>query len=79
MENLNNSNFNEAQLNVLEMMSFVNTSEAWHDLQIALSDYFAQKAQKEMEKMWDRGELTQEKIEGFRNLHERTPYHKAHV
>lgn len=73
------TNFNDAQLKVLEMMSFVKTPEAWHDLQVALSDYFAQKAQEEMEKMWDKGELTQEKIESFRNLHERTPYHKAHI
>lgn len=78
MEKLN-ANFNDAQLKVLEMMSFVKTPEAWHDLQIALSDYFAQKAQKDMEKLWDSGQLTQEKIEGFRNLHERTPYNKAHI
>lgn len=71
------TNFNEAQLKVLEMMSFVNTPEAWHDLQIALSDYFAQKAQKEMDEMWKNGELNSEKIESFRTLHERTPYHKA--
>lgn len=78
MANLN-ANFNEAQLKVLDMMSFVNTPDAWHDLQIALSDYFAKKAQQELEKMWDSGELTDEKIESFRSLHERTPYRKAHI
>lgn len=74
-----NANFNDAQLKVLEMMSFVKAPEAWLDLQVALSDYFAKKAQEEMEKMWDEGELSEEKIEGFRHLHERTPYHKAHI
>ncbi len=74
-----NANFNDAQLKVLEMMSFVKTPEAWHDMQIALSDYFAQKAQEEMERMWSKGELSEEKIESFRHLHERTPYHKASI
>lgn len=78
---MNNSNvkFNEAQLKVLEMMSFVNTPEAWRDLQIAISDYFANNAQKEMEKLWGSGKLSSEKIDSFRNLHERTPYRKAHI
>lgn len=54
-----NATFNDAQLKVLEMMSFVKTPEAWQDLQTALSDYFAQKAQDEMEQMWNDGRLTE--------------------
>ncbi len=30
----------------------------------------------EMEKLWDSGALDPEKIEGFRHLHERTPYNR---
>ncbi len=41
-----------------------------------ISDYFAQKADEEMNKMWDEGSLSEARIESFRHLHERTPYNK---
>ena len=68
--------FNQAQLQLLDMMSFVKTPEALSDLNKAISDYFVKKADEEMEKMWDEGTLDNDKIEGFRTLHERTPYNK---
>lgn len=68
--------FNEAQLQILDLMSFVKTTEGLDDLKTAISDYFAKKAEREMEAMWDDGRLNDEKMEGFRHLHERTPYHK---
>ena len=40
----------------------------------AISDYFAQKANEEIERLWDEGILTDEKVESFRTLHERTAY-----
>ena len=67
---------NEAQLELLKMMSVFNTPEAVSDLKQAISDYFAQKAEDEIDKMWADGTLTEEKVEGFRTLHERTPYLK---
>lgn len=71
--------FNDAQLKVLDMMSFVKTPEAWKDLQEALSDYFARKAQDELDNMWANGTISTEKIESFRELHARTPYRKATI
>ena len=53
--------FNPAQLQVLDMMS-------------AISDYFAKQAQKEIDRLWENGELNEEKVEKFYQLHERTPY-----
>lgn len=67
---------NQAQMQILDMMSFVKTPEALKDLKQAISDYFAQKADAEMNKMWNDGILTEERIESFRHLHERTPYNK---
>ncbi len=67
---------NQAQLQILDMMSFVKTPEALKDLKQVISDYFAQKADAEMNKMWNDGILTEERIESFRHLHERTPYNK---
>ena len=64
--------FNQAQMQLLDMMSFVKTPEALSDLNKVISDYFARKADEEMNKLWDEGFLNDEKIEQFRHLHERT-------
>lgn len=66
--------FNPAQLQLLKMMSFVNTSETLDQLKQVISDFFAKKAQEEINHLWTTGELNDEKIESFRQLHERTPY-----
>ncbi len=65
---------NEAQLELLRMMAAFNTPEALKDIKQAISDYFAQKADEEIERLWDEGILTDEKVESFRTLHERTAY-----
>lgn len=67
---------NQAQLQILDMMSFIKTPEALADLNRVISDYFVQKADAEMNQMWDDGTLSEERIESFRHLHERTPYNK---
>lgn len=66
--------FNPAQIQILEMMSFVKTPEMLGQLKQVISDFFVKQAQEEIDKMWAQGDLTEEKIESFRNLHERTPY-----
>lgn len=65
---------NEAQLELLRMISAFNTPEAVTDLKQALSNYFAQKAEEEIDKLWEEGTLTEVKVENFRTLHERTAY-----
>ena len=66
--------FNQAQMQLLEMMSFVRTPKSLADLKQVISDYFARKAQEEIDRLWETGELTEEKVESFRQLHERTAY-----
>lgn len=66
--------FNDAQLEVLRMMSVFNTPEAVMDLKQSISNYFAQKAESEIDRLWADGTLTESKVEEFRTLHERTPY-----
>mgnify|MGYP004562630491 FL=1 len=68
---------NQAQLQLLDMMSFIKTPEALRDLNKVISDYFVKKADEEMTKMWNEGTLNEEKIESFRNIHERTAYKKT--
>ena len=65
---------NDAQLELLKMMSFFSTPEALRDLKQAISNYFARKAEDEIDRLWENGTLTDAKVNGFRNLHERTPY-----
>ncbi len=65
---------NEAQLELLRMMSVFNTPEAVTDLKQAISNYFAQKTEEEIDKLWEEGTLTEARIESFRSLHERTAY-----
>ncbi len=65
---------NEAQQELLRMMAVFNTPEAVGDLKQAISDYFAKKTEDEIDKMWETGTMTEEKVESFRTLHERTPY-----
>lgn len=67
---------NQAQLQLLDMMSFIKTPEALSDLNRVISDYFVKKADAALNKMWDEGTLNEERIESFRNLHERTAYNK---
>ena len=55
-------------------MSFIKTPEALADLNRVISDYFVQKADAELDQMWVDGTLSEERIESFRYLHERTPY-----
>ncbi len=67
---------NQAQLQLLDMLSFVKTPKALQDLNKIISDYFVKMADAEMDKMWTEGTLNEERIESFRHLHERTPYNK---
>lgn len=68
--------FNEAQFDLLRMMSYVKTPAALEDLRQVISDYFAKKVEEEVDKLWADGTLDAEKVESFRYLHERTPYRK---
>ena len=68
------NSLNPAQIEVLNMMSFINTPSSWQSLKNALSDYFAKQLDEEVDALWQKGILNEEKVEGFRTLHERTPY-----
>lgn len=68
---------NQAQLQILDMMSFIKTPEALTDLNRVISNYFVQKADAELDQMWADGTLSEERIESFRHLHERTPYNRC--
>lgn len=77
MQNINiqqNTVFNSAQLELLDMMSHVKTPETLKDLRKVIRKFFAQKLEDTLSSMWAEGSLNEEKVESFRNLHEHTPY-----
>ena len=46
---------NEAQLQILDMMSFIKSEETLNDLKKVISDFFAQQAQDEIDRLWENG------------------------
>ena len=66
--------FNNAQMELLDMMSFVDTPEMLAQLKQAISDFFSRRAEEEIDRLWETGALNEQKVEDFRHLHERTPY-----
>lgn len=72
MENI--SSLNPAQIEVLNMMSFVKTKSSWEHMKEAIAEYFAKQLDEEINAKWEDGTLSEEKVEMFRTLHERTHY-----
>lgn len=66
--------FNQAQLELLDMMSFVKTPQMLSELRQVVSDYFAKQAEEEINRLWETGTLNETKVDDFRHLHERTRY-----
>lgn len=73
-DNKQSTVFNDAQLQLLGLMSHIKSEETLKELRLVVSQFFAQKAEEAISEMWADGTLNDEKVEGFRHLHERTPY-----
>lgn len=68
------SAMNSAQVDVMNMMSFVNTKSSWLRMKEAIADYFAKQLDNEIDGLWADGTLNDEKVQSFATHHERTPY-----
>ena len=66
--------FNNAQLEILDLMSYVESKETLDEIRDMLSRNFAEKAQKEIDKLWEEGTINDAVIEGWKTEHMRTPY-----
>lgn len=69
-----NTVFNEAQLHMLELASHIKTTEGLEELKDQLAEYYARRADEEMEKLWQSGAWNEQKLEELRHMHLRTPY-----
>lgn len=63
-----------AQLELLDAVANVTSKEDLDALKLALSLFFANLAQKAIDKMWDEGTFDQAKLDELRGQHLRTPY-----
>ena len=70
--------YNEmARLDALNVVQGINTEADYLDFRNLLARYFAEKAQKAIDAMWDKGEISETTIEKWGNTKMRTPYRYA--
>ena len=63
-----------AQLELMNALNNINSEAELNEFKNLLAHYFAQKAQKAIDKMWDEGTFDQKKLDELRGQHLRTPY-----
>ena len=66
--------FSPAQLEILDLMAYVESEDTLMEIREMLSRYFAEKAEKEIDKLWDEGVINETIVEGWKTEHMRTPY-----
>ncbi len=65
---------NKAQIEMLGAMSAIKTDEELYELKLAISEFFARRADVEMEKLWADGTWNEQTLKDLRTAHYRTPY-----
>lgn len=71
---MNTTTFNDAQIEVLNAMAHIESNEELVELKEYLSKFFAAKAERELDKLWDSGKLNQAVLDNLRGQHLRTAY-----
>ena len=63
-----------AQMELMNAAANITSQEELDSLRMTLSLFFAERAQKAIDKMWDEGTFDQAKLDELRGQHLRTPY-----
>lgn len=66
-----------AQLDVFNLLKGIKTDSDYADFRNMLAHYFANKAQKEIDALWDNGTINEQTIEQWGDERMRTPYRYA--
>ena len=66
-----------AQLDVLNLVRGINTESEYADFRNMLARYFADKAQKQIDALWDNGTINEQVIDNWGKERMRTPYRYA--
>ena len=66
-----------AKMNLLRVVDCIRTIDDVQAIQQILANYYAQKAEAEMDRLWDNGTINEQVIEQWGQEHMRTPYNYA--
>ena len=67
-------NFNPAQRAVLNVISCLQSEQDLSDLKRVLIKFMNERMQREMDKLWESGEMSNEKLQEMQSEHLRTAY-----
>ena len=68
-----------AQLELMNALNSINSEAELNEFKDLVARFFAQRAQKEIDDLWDNGIINEDTIEQWGNEHMRTPYkYEAH-
>jgi hypothetical protein len=65
---------NESQMMILESFAGAQDEQELNDLMDVLRNFYAQRLEREMQRLWDNGTLSEEKLEQLRGEHLRVPF-----
>ena len=67
---------NESQMMILESFAGAQDEQDLNALMDVLRNFYANRLESEMQRLWDDGTLNQERLDQLRGEHLRTPYRK---
>lgn len=67
---------NPAQLNVLSLMTYIDTEQEQQELQDILLRYYREKADRLLLQFQQENNITQQTLDEWSHQHERTPYNR---
>lgn len=67
----------QAKMDLLRVVDRIKTVDEIQVIRNVLANYYAQKAEEEMDRLWDNGTVNEHVIEQWGNEHMRTPYNYA--
>ena len=76
MEATGATQLNPAQLNILRLMSYIDTEQEQNELQDILLQFYRQKTDRLLQQFQKENNITQQTLDDWSNQHERTPYNK---
>lgn len=66
--------FNPAQIELLSTMASLTTEDDLVELKQAIARFFAERADREMERLWGNGTINEDTLKSWEHEHMRTPY-----
>ena len=67
----------QAKMNLLRVVDRIQSVDEVQAIQQVLANYYAQKAEAEMDRLWENGTINEQVIEQWGKEHMRTPYRHA--